>query len=631
MAAPTPSIQGQSRLVQGTAPQKSFDANPSTYIRATQSSIAPAPRNINSQAPMNSANTHVHLSQAHATYGSTPIVNPSNAPIDRKVNMYDLQAHLERLYADGDHEGYKQAQLNMNPYSFQRMSKVDAVKRTILNDVVVLTLLQQFLPPRPLTDRDMSRAFKRTHDFLKNNGPNSEFLLSRLNQIHQQGPKAQKILIALQQSEPLSIAKSLNAPTIKKFNIPTRLLISDPKKLTYDLTGLNHTLLNLNGRWVELFKTFDLDNGHDFQVIGKDLAQHLFDNKQAHYIDDDSAIVSSRLGRGSFGTVIPAHDILTGDVIAVKKMKSIKHYMSNVQQYNNLNQLIPDQFKNEFILAKGSLLSSAKKEIFDSNTATMITPEKGYIGFDLALEPEEFYPLQENQDLKADGHTEQYEDNAFEQMNLFTNKILLLESLKLTHPDFKPENIFGKRIGDCGDIIKTGTDLAADVTHSPTYAMPNLREDDLTQAEKESVNRFSLGVTLFFQITGDHPTQEDFDPLLHLPPNLAERARLHFPEGTDYALEGYKTHTLDQVPAKLYKDSTEELTPFEVATLKLAKKLMAEDRSLALADKVDLKAELAHIGTLRQSQQKAISSSTSPTSSADNLNTQVQALNVNEA
>ena len=227
--------------------------------------------------------------------------------------------------------------------------------------------------------------------------------------------------------------------TIRKKTIQSSSLNN---RIDKDNTGLANTIIvDQQGNLFELKNSIDLSNPLEDPTLIRTLLDKANDKfyKDTHtYHTKKTNQVKVILGEGGYGKVRLGTDVLTGEYIAVKKMKSIKHANRELLEKDKLIQALSKNPSDlQYFLTPESIAISHGK---DGQTQAYITSK---------LQPGDgIESLKKLRDLKAQKSHSEFE-TAHKNFILQTiNTLQVLNRNNMVHGDLKWRNIIGGKIGD---------------------------------------------------------------------------------------------------------------------------------------------------------------------------------------
>lgn len=455
-----------------------------------------------------------------------------------------------------------------NSLNFSRITRhAQTAAQFIKDDFTSLSLVKMFLPHKQeISQIDFETAVRQTSRFLQSNGRRGNAINSRLLDISQHMCNNPVLIRQLGSLQPHIVALTLNEGNVRRHSLQLEdTLLSMSSRLDKRETGLSHTLFRSdNNTWFESLKSYDLGTIHDWDAmnqIHKDVL--LPQGKAKQKFEDEFTAI---LGRGTFGKVVPARNIRTGEIMAGKKVLAVDQAEKEYQAGQKLKTMVRQESKDAFILvSEGARVFGAPSH----RTGTRV--EKAILFSPLAKKSDEFTVMGHNLSLKRAGKIVQFEQKNFEQVQLFCLLVQHLEANEIVHPDLKPENIFGGRLGDVGDVITRGQ---AYRVHTAEYTLPNTQRRPLNETEFRTFNRFSIGAMMFQSIIG------------HLPTSPTLPASLRLPSMGRYCAEGFSAAKLSEpVPSRI--DGI-KMTAYDKKVLQFSKRLMASDRESVRPSKFNL-------------------------------------------
>jgi len=470
---------------------------------------------------------------------------------------------------------FPEAALNLTP----PLPTANFAQNVIKDDFAVLSILKLHLPTnKTMTQANFMQAVQATHHFLHNNGARGNELSNRLTMIDQHLRHRPQLIRSLQGNSAIEITKLLNQNNLKNFSLNINHVIPNPSRIDKRTTGLAHTIIQTpDHQLFELLKSYDLKNSHDYDAMAQ-VHQHLL-APQGKTRTTGLATYNSIIGKGSFGKVIPARNILTHEIYAGKKILNLPSAEKEFTVGQQLAKSLPANTRQDFIIAAHHIATVGAPQ--KQSMTKVISPPvaKAYVFSPLAIKNDEFSQMEANLHFRYSNDQKGFEYHNFRQLSLFTHLVSQLEANNIVHPDLKPENIFGERIGDVGDIIKENGKIRA---QTAPYTMPSALKspDQLSGLDFKTFNRYSLGVMIFQSITGQFPTNPDLPPELKLPAN------------GQFAAKGFDSRTLNIIPLKLNGGT---LTPYDRVALQFAKRLMADDRQYASPNNMNLQKWMAKL------------------------------------
>jgi|GEM_PF-3890969 len=459
--------------------------------------------------------------------------------------------------------------------------------RAIYDDLLLLRLMRSFAVHQP---NEPQFGLTLIHDFLQDNGVDE-----REKALSTRASELANIL-----SKNKALATILNNPRdainlvlvgLGHSNV-TDLFPKDWHRFLriarFDKTdtGLRHTLIrDQSHKMYELLKSCSFTNNHDKNAL-LDIPRSALRTKQ----DKTGKVLKEKkaiLGAGSFGLVVPGLDIVSGKIVAVKKMQATRLARQEFAAAQYVHNMRPEH-KNQFVAAKGLVTTRGKT-----------AHTKSYLFSPLVLKPDEDKALFQNLAILApsgSGKIAAFQAANLSQITLFIKLVQTLEANEYVHSDFKPENIFGERIGDIGELVDR--DGKIDIV-TAAYTQPGTTSKvPLTDTQFKTFNRFSLGVMLIRSLTG-FTTGSKYQLMeLKLPSTKFEGR----------PARGFHPAELLILPTRLrfvekkreVSINERQLYAYDAAVLSLAKRLLADDRSTVLPENLDLNTELAVLKTKLQ-------------------------------
>jgi|GEM_PF-6214866 len=349
--------------------------------------------------------------------------------------------------------------------------------------------------------------------------------------------------------------------TLAEFGFQATDFLQHKQRFDKHETGLAHTLLHSAGsnKLYELMKTFDQNSYHDAMM--SDAMQYIVDKQPIPPKANNPQLQTLILGSGYSGKVCLAREVdINRQLVAIKKIVDTTQARSKATQeltsVDSIKQHISTDEHQFFSLPSDTIKTSGKKSEI-----------KTYLISQLETQGDVF------QQFKAIRQLAAHNSLAFNQQNYailrrITDIVHVLEKNNLCHPDLKPENIFGNKLGDFGEIWTNGCGKLG--INTRLYAPPEARSLDVFAGDNfKGYDRFALGLMFIESITGKRPHKFAINsPLwLYFSQSLQDGSRNWH--------SGYTTHSVPRFDEGLKR----EYTQYEQAILLLGKALAADKPS----------------------------------------------------
>lgn len=366
-----------------------------------------------------------------------------------------------------------------------------------------------------------------------------------------------QLLHALQCSKPKYISSLIDTQTIRNNSIKSSLFSN---RIDKENTGLKNTILiDQNNSLIALKNSVDIYDPMEDPELIKNLLNKTNENfdrnnhkiisdKKSHMHDQKNGHIKVILGQGTYGKVRLAMDMLTGEHIAVKKMRSIKHAKREILEIEKLAQALRNNpFDLQFFLTAENIAISHGK---DGKIRAYVTSK-----------------LQNGDDLeslnKLHSSKSKISQSEFEKAHgLFIlktmNTLQVLNRNNMVHGDLKWPNMIGGKIGDIDGICYKFGELIS--TATKRYVPPELfieiqgDKRGITHPSKESYDKhtsFTFGIMLLESIDPD--SKRKF-PLKRISPDNSR------------PIHGYSRNT----PIPEYNSFGQKFTDYERKIIRLA-------------------------------------------------------------
>ena len=282
-------------------------------------------------------------------------------------------------------------------------------------------------------------------------------------------------------------------------------------------TGLKNTIIvDQGGNLTALKNSVDGRDRTESLILRENLAKKAYDNfdtanhrildkNRPHMHPQKRGEIKAILGKGSFGKVRPGQDMLTGEDVAIKKMKNIDFARQEVREGRRLAQALknnPEDMKH-FLTADGIAISHGKKGEIKAYVRSKLQGGDG-------LET-----VQKMLGLKAENKQADFEKEHGKMILGTMDTLMALNRNNIVHGDLKWDNLIGGKIADIDELCYNQGDKVKYLT--PDYVPPEFPHHNWRHDTKESYDThtsFTFGRMLLESI--DLKTLEDSSSF-HLP------------------------------------------------------------------------------------------------------------------
>lgn len=513
-----------------------------------------------------------------------PITDPSSHLIRLqnisigKVQPKDLALHGTQVQPEENN-----LKFNFSPET----ESLSVAEQNIKDDFAILSLIKMHLSSdSPMTYDELQPAVRLTSFFLEGNGERGNKLVARLKILCEHLHANPEMIPEIHSRGLVATTKRLNNTNIRKHDIDIYQTLGKVNRLDKKHTGLAHTLLQKSGEdtWFELLGKYNLESDHDKKIMTRIHSEFLLPQKKTKICPEvGSQAYKAILGAGVSGKVVLAASIKTGEFVAVKKINNMERAIAEYAATQKLLEpkVITEDLKDLFVLAIAYINTMSSER------------NKSYIIYPLIGEGTQEDFMSAAHSLKEVNKIV-FQKKNFEQIKILCRLVSGLESLNMVHPDLKPANILGERLGDFADLLTEGN---IPMSYTTAYTIPgafDINNDGnkvpkaLNDLEFKTFNRFSLGVMLMESILNITPGGLFPDEELHLPLTDCKGSRPY--------TKGFSPELIEVVPTEF----DDPLTLYDQEVLKFAKILMSADRQQALDQ--DFNKWISRIESLRISE-----------------------------
>ncbi|HBF08206.1 MAG TPA: hypothetical protein DHW71_14305 [Gammaproteobacteria bacterium] len=451
-------------------------------------------------------------------------------------------------------------------------------RQKLIQCFTILSLLQAFYQNNG--EHNLQEAINSLHDFLKDNGQQAETYSEFAKHLEAEITRTDENQAVFSSNTPTDTLQHFFAKTIEAHHLQT--FINDLKKMTYlsrKTTGLDHSLIQTqDNNWYEMFQKYNIANPRDANVMLNTHQNILIPRQQTTQVNGENykCSIYERKNEDTKISITLARNISDQQLTAVKKR--LEYYDdSEGRTEANCSKNISDGIKERnpnLIFTKDYTTKKIKSGWY-----------KSYNFIPYIAEPS----LHDEINLNRLNYTPalflNFQQRNFNTLKKFFEAVIQLEKEQLIVTDLKPDNMLGNNLIDLAGITSTKNPNVSLKYKTDIFTMPVVYKSHLSETEKSTYNRYSLGAMIFLSIVIRPPS----DP--KNPKELQPIKTSYF--GGRPESKFYLQSQINDIPTHLYGV---QMTPYTKHAIALAKTLMSKNRDIAA--QVNLHQELDTLKSL---------------------------------